>query len=247
MISLALAPLPDGATLASFADVTDRFRIETASRERNEALEAADRLKTEFVKRVSYEFRTPLNSILGFAEMLKAGTPGPLNAKQREYMDAVVGASNALRDLINDILDLSQIEAGAMELDLGKRSTFSRCCRAWPSARANGRRRRGIALELDCREDAGAVRGRSRGGCGRCCSTCCPTRSNTRRAAAPSRSAGEIKGDDVRICGVRHRRPALRPRSCPRPSSASRPRTRAERARRRGPGAGAGQPLHRTA
>src|SRR5215831_1728559 len=79
IISLSIAPLPDGATLASFVDATDRFRIESALRERNEALEASDKLKTEFVKRVSYELRTPLNSILGFSEMLKAGTPGALN------------------------------------------------------------------------------------------------------------------------------------------------------------------------
>ena len=120
ILSVSLAPLPDGATLVSFADVTDRFRIEAALRERNEALEASDKLKSEFVKRVSYEFRTPLNSILGFAEMLKAGTPGTLNERQSEYMDAIVNASSTLRDLINDILDLSQIESGTMELELQK-------------------------------------------------------------------------------------------------------------------------------
>ena len=154
IISLALSPLPDGATLASFVDVTDRFRIETALRERNEALEAADRLKSEFVKRVSYELRTPLNSILGFSEMLKSGTPGVLNTVQNDYMDAVVKASTALRDLINDLLDLSQIEAGAMALDLEKTDLFvllsgvAEHAREW-AAKA------GLALELHCREDAG--------------------------------------------------------------------------------------------
>ena len=154
IISLALSPLPDGATLASFVDVTDRFRIETALRERNEALEAADRLKSEFVKRVSYELRTPLNSILGFSEMLKSGTPGALNTVQNDYMDAVVKASTALRDLINDLLDLSQIEAGAMALDLEKTDLYvllsgvAEHAREW-AAKA------GLALELHCREDAG--------------------------------------------------------------------------------------------
>ena len=154
VISLALSPLPDGATLASFVDITDRFRIEFALRERNEALEAADRLKSEFVKRVSYELRTPLNSILGFSEMLKSGTPGALNTVQQDYMDAVVKASTALRDLINDLLDLSQIEAGAMELDLEKLDLFvvlsgiAEHAREW-AAKA------GLALELHCREDAG--------------------------------------------------------------------------------------------
>ncbi len=155
VISLALSPLPDGATLASFADVTDRFRIETALRERNEALEAADRLKSEFVKRVSYELRTPLNSIIGFTEMLQAETPGPLTPKQNDYMDAVAKASNTLRDLINDMLDLSQIEAGAMELDLEKIDLYallagvSEHAREWAS-------KTGLALHLQCREDAGS-------------------------------------------------------------------------------------------
>jgi len=117
IISLTIAPLPDGATLVSFSDITDRFRIETALRERNDALEASDRIKSEFVKRISYELRTPLNSIMGFAEMLKAGTAGPLNARQSDYTDAVLKASNALRDLVNDVLDLSEIESGTMELD----------------------------------------------------------------------------------------------------------------------------------
>ena len=154
VISLALSPLPDGATLASFVDITDRFRIESALRERNEALEAADRLKSEFVKRVSYELRTPLNSILGFAEMLKSGTPGALNAVQNDYMDAVVKASSALRDLINDLLDLSQIEAGTMQLDLEKvdlhtlLASVAEHAREW-AAKA------GLALELQAREDAG--------------------------------------------------------------------------------------------
>jgi PAS domain S-box-containing protein len=155
VISLSLSPLPDGATLANFADITDRFRIETALRERNEALEAADRLKSEFVKRVSYELRTPLNSILGFSEMLKSGTPGALNAVQNDYMDAVVKASTALRDLINDLLDLSQIEAGAMELDLQKVDLFELLSGVAEHAR-EWAAKAGLAIELHCREDAGS-------------------------------------------------------------------------------------------
>jgi signal transduction histidine kinase len=161
IISLSIAPLPDGATLASFVDVTDRFRIETALRERNEALEASDKLKSEFVKRVSYELRTPLNSILGFAEMMQRGTAGPMNERQGEYMDAILKASNALRDLINDVLDLSQIEAGAMELDLQKidlhalLSSMIEHAREWAD-------KIGLTLVLDCREDVGSFVGDSR-------------------------------------------------------------------------------------
>ena len=90
ILSLGLSPLPDGATLVTFADVTDRFRIESALRDRNEALEAADRLKSDFIKHVSYELRTPLNTILGFSEHLASGVPGALNPQQDEYVQAIV-------------------------------------------------------------------------------------------------------------------------------------------------------------
>ena len=79
ILSLSLAPLPDGATLVTFADVTDRFRIESALRDRNEALEAADQLKSDFIKHASLLFRDPLNAMQGFAEHLASGMPGALN------------------------------------------------------------------------------------------------------------------------------------------------------------------------
>jgi signal transduction histidine kinase len=87
-------------------------------RERNEALEAADRLKTGFMSNVSYELRTPLNSILGFASMLSAGIAGELAAKQAEYVSDIQSSSNDLLAVIDAILDLTTIDAGAMELKL---------------------------------------------------------------------------------------------------------------------------------
>jgi len=118
ILSLTLSPLPDGATLVTFADVTDRSRIENALRERNDALEAADNLKSDFIKHVSYELRTPLNTILGFAELLESGLPGELNTQQEGYVRDIVSGSNTLKDLINNILDLSLIESGALRLEL---------------------------------------------------------------------------------------------------------------------------------
>src|SRR6185312_5298372 len=120
ILSLALSSLPDGAIVVTFVDVTDRFRIESALRDRNDALEAADRLKSDFIKHVSYELRTPLNTILGFAEHLASGIPGALNPRQDEYVGDIVAGANTLKQLINDILDLSLIESGALRLELAR-------------------------------------------------------------------------------------------------------------------------------
>jgi len=118
ILSLSTSSLPDGATLVTFKDVTDRFRIESALRDRNEGLEAADRLKSDFIKHVSYELRTPLNTILGFSEHLASGAPGPLNGQQTEYVQAIVTGGNTLKSLVNDILDLALVESGALRLEL---------------------------------------------------------------------------------------------------------------------------------
>ena len=118
ILSLSTSPLPDGATLVTFNDVTDRFRIENALRDRNEGLEAADRLKSDFIKHVSYELRTPLNTILGFSEHLASGVPGTLNPQQEEYVQAIMQGGNTLKSLVNDILDLALVESGALRLEL---------------------------------------------------------------------------------------------------------------------------------
>ena len=154
ILSLALAPLPDGATLVTFADVTDRFRIEGALRERAEALEAADRLKSDFIKHVSYELRTPLNTILGFAEHLSTEVPGPLNERQSEYMQAIVSGSNTLKSLVNDILDLALIESGALRLELERIDLHALLDDVATHAR-DWAAKVGLSLEVDCPEDAG--------------------------------------------------------------------------------------------
>jgi signal transduction histidine kinase len=81
-------------------------------------LEAASRHKSEFLANMSHELRTPLNAIIGFSEVLVQGLFGDVNEKQREYLQDVIGSGQHLLSLINDILDLSKIEAGRMELDL---------------------------------------------------------------------------------------------------------------------------------
>ena len=86
---------------------------------RNEALEAADEIKIEFVHHVSYELRSPLTNIIGFAHFLGDPAFGPLTDKQREYLGYITTSTNALLALINNILDLATIDAGAMTLNLG--------------------------------------------------------------------------------------------------------------------------------
>jgi signal transduction histidine kinase len=118
VITYALVPLPDGGILASFRDITDTVKVAQALRERAEALEAADRIKAEFIANISYELRTPLNAIIGFTEILNNKYFGPLNERQSEYTAGVLEASQRLLSLINDILDLAVIEAGRMVLDI---------------------------------------------------------------------------------------------------------------------------------
>ena len=116
VIDFALTPLPDGGTLVTFADVTVSKSYERALIERNEALEAADNLKSQFISHVSYELRTPLTNIIGFSEMLAGPYSGSLNVKQREYIGDIRESSQTLLSIIDDILDLATIDAGGMEL-----------------------------------------------------------------------------------------------------------------------------------
>jgi signal transduction histidine kinase len=116
----ATVPLPDGATLVTFQDVTDSVNVERALRERNEALEEADRIKIDFVHHVSYELRSPLTNIIGFSHFLGDPVTGPLTEKQHEYLSYIQVSTNALLAIINNILDLATIDAGAMRLNLGQ-------------------------------------------------------------------------------------------------------------------------------
>ena len=113
----AAEPLPGGATLLTFVDVTATVNVERALTDRNDALELATRLRNDFVHHVSYELRSPLTTIIGFAELLGAETVGPLNERQREYAGHITRSSGALLAIINDILDLASIDADTIELD----------------------------------------------------------------------------------------------------------------------------------
>jgi len=116
-IAFGTEPLPDGATLAHFLNITDSKEREKELKERNAILENADRLKSKFVDHVSYQLRTPLSTIIGFSEMLDGQMFGVLNDRQKDYVASVLSASYHLRDLINDVIDLAAIDAGKLELE----------------------------------------------------------------------------------------------------------------------------------
>jgi signal transduction histidine kinase len=110
-------PLPDGATLISFADVTDTRQLEGALRDRESALADAERLKREFVGSVSYELRTPLTTIIGYSELLERGAEG-LGERARGHVAAVRAAATHLARSIDNVLDMAEIGAGEMALDI---------------------------------------------------------------------------------------------------------------------------------
>lgn len=109
-------PLPDSSALFTMIDVSDAKRMEDALRERNEALVEADAIKTKFLANMSYEFRTPLTSIGGFAELLASGVAGPLSEQGQDYAKAIIDSVERLSAQINMVLDLSQSQAGTLPL-----------------------------------------------------------------------------------------------------------------------------------
>jgi signal transduction histidine kinase len=140
----------------SYVDVTDTLRVERALIERNEALETADRLKSEFIANISYELRTPLNAIIGFAEVLENQFFGELNERQMEYSHAIVQSSQQLIALINDILDLATIEAGYLQLDLQPTNVHTLLDSIFTLGRERAHSRN-IDLRLACDEKAGEL------------------------------------------------------------------------------------------
>ncbi len=117
VIQYSASPLPDGATLLTYKDVTAHRRMERVLLERNEALVAADKLKNTFISHVSYELRSPLTNIIGFSELLSSNAIGELNEKQSEYLADIQYSSDTLLAIVDDILDLASIDAGGLDLN----------------------------------------------------------------------------------------------------------------------------------
>lgn len=156
VVDYATVPLPDGGVLVSWSDVSDKVAVENALREKNAALEAAERLKLDFLANVSYQLRTPLNAIMGFAEILLREYFGTLNEKQKDYARNIGEASEKLLALINDILDLSTIEAGYMALEKGPVDIHA-TLESLIALTAEWARKENIAIALECPQDIGKM------------------------------------------------------------------------------------------
>lgn len=146
----AAVPLPDGAALFTMLDITDSRRVEAALRERTDALEEADRLKTAFVSNMSYELRTPLTSIGGFAEMLSGGYAGELTPTAGEYVGAIMDSVGRLGALIDNVLDLTQSDSGSLLLAEDEVDLAALCAEAAEGARDRAARKAlDLAVEID--------------------------------------------------------------------------------------------------
>jgi PAS domain S-box-containing protein len=138
---------------AAARDLTERQRLERAMQEKNE-LEHASRMKSEFLATMSHELRTPLNAIIGFSEALKDGLVGPVSDIQSEYIGDIFHSGQHLLSLINDILDLSKVEAGMMTLDLEAVDLHTMLSNSLSIVREKAAAQR-ISLELEAEKDLG--------------------------------------------------------------------------------------------
>ena len=156
VIEFAVIPLPDGGILVTHIDITDTIRVENALREKTLALETAERLKLDFLANVSYQLRTPLNAIIGFTEILDKEYFGELNVRQKEYTKGLGEAGARLMSLINDILDLSTIEAGYLTLESAPMDVLA-MLKALHELTQEWARSQRIEVELSCPSDIGFI------------------------------------------------------------------------------------------
>ncbi len=158
VLDLTAQPLPEGAALLTFVDVTADVNVERALTERNKALLAAEKLRNDFIHHVSYELRSPLNNINGFVHLLSDETTGALNARQVEYLGYVRKSSAALLAIIDDILDLATMDEDAMALeieDVDAKSAMQGAIEGVQDRLAENK----IELQIISPEDVGTFRG----------------------------------------------------------------------------------------
>jgi PAS domain S-box-containing protein len=146
---------------AAARDMTELKRYEQTLQLKNVELEEASRMKSEFLANMSHELRTPLNSIIGFSEVLRDGLMGEMSDKQRGFIGDIFGSGKHLLSLINDILDLSKVEAGKMMLDLEPVLVSAMLANSLSIVREKAAAHR-IRLDVDVDETLGSVQADSR-------------------------------------------------------------------------------------
>ena len=160
IVAFQSRPLPDGATLIGFVDVTDTRQLEAALHDREAALAEAERLKRDFVGNVSYELRTPLTTIIGYSELLERAGEG-LSDRGRGHVAAVRTAAMQLGRSIDDVLDIAQIDADEMALemeDVNVGRLLEAASGRWTQAAEGGQ----VLLSVATGADVGLIRGDSR-------------------------------------------------------------------------------------
>jgi len=153
-------PLPDGATLIAFTDVTDARKLESALAARSAALAEAERLKRDFVGNVSYELRTPLTTIIGYSELLEH-SGDILSDRGKAHAGAVRAAATQLARSIDDVLDMAQIDADEMALDVGDvdvAELLDEAARRWTREAEAGR----VIIAVERPDEIGLIRGDGR-------------------------------------------------------------------------------------
>ena len=231
-VQVSLRSLPDGMIAQTYQDITDLRQAIKSAQKAQRLAEDANRAKSAFVSNMSHELRTPLNAIIGFTEFVLENQDEPTTEEQKASLSQVLKAGRHLLLLINDVLDLSKIEAGAISLSIPRGEPGDR---RMPVADRILRRRDGTSASTiastrrACRRSPPTASGSSRSS-----STSCRTPSNTTRTPATSSSSGRRPRRECCGSGCATRAAALHRRcwpSCSSRSTVSAPRT----ARSRGP------------
>jgi len=160
IVAFQSRPLPDGATLIGFSDITDTRRLEGALRDREGALAEAERLKREFVGSVSYELRTPLTTIIGYSELLERGADG-LSERARGHVAAVRTAATHLARSIDNVLHMAEVDAGEMALDIEDvdvADLLAGAAERWAKEAENG----AVSIVVAADAEPGLIRGDAR-------------------------------------------------------------------------------------
>ena len=139
----------------------ERVKLEQRLQQKNVELEEASRMKSEFLANMSHELRTPLNAIIGFSEILRDGLIGELSEQQQRFIGDIFSSGNHLLSLINDILDLSKVEAGKMTLELESVEIWSLFANSLSIIREKAASRH-IELSMDVPKELGSIQADAR-------------------------------------------------------------------------------------